>query len=152
VKAGLFEMGEDQFGYRVCGGKGPQIARGLCSIAFTAFTEWRRSAWAMAGWNCGSVRDVGWGWMARGPRSAESASHWRREIVMEGRYLQPQWKASRNGTGSRVDLSGAVCATVVHAPVRRGAAIMGSRGLLPAACGIPGHPLDHHDKHKETEI
>src|SRR5882672_9343569 len=96
--------------------KGRGSRGGLCSIAFTAFTAWRSSAWAMAGWNGGSVRDGGWEWVARGPRSAEPASQWRREIVMEGRYLQPQWKASRNGTGSRVDLTGAVCATVVHAP------------------------------------
>ena len=29
---------------------------------------------------------------------------------------------------------------------------MGSRGLLPAAFGIPGHPLDHHDKHHAAFI
>jgi len=51
LEAGLFEMGEDQFGYRVCGGKGRGSRGGLCSIAFTAFTAWRSSAWAMAGWN-----------------------------------------------------------------------------------------------------
>jgi hypothetical protein len=29
---------------------------------------------------------------------------------------------------------------------------MGSRGLPPAAFGIPGHPLDHHDKHHAASI